>query len=341
MAIREKKGRTDAQNPLCRFEIFVSKGFCSFEVSAIVHTLMLANKVCGREAYTWRIVSEDPGYVASMGEIILRAEPCVHDHAVHDVLCVVGGETAAEKTWMQRTRMMQRIGRVAVLFSDAATAYIRATRNPPGKVTTHWRDVDLLEETGSFPNLTGNLSENSAGIITAAGHGATAELIIGLISRDLTGQQIAELGCLLVLPTIRKTDAEQPRSISDNEALFDSRVTQAVRLMESQIAEPYTIAELTESLDVSARHLERIFRAAFDLTPGKFYKRLRTKRARRMIEETNMALLDVAVATGFSSTGTLAIAVREEYGVTPTQMRSRRQIKLLKFDAQPDHRLPN
>ncbi len=326
---------------LCRFEIFVSKGFSSFEVSSIVHTLTLANKVCGSEVYTWRIVSDDPGYVASTDEIILRAEPCVHDHGVHDVLCVVGGDNAAGKTWMQRTRMMQRMGRVAVLLSDAATAYIRSTRNPPGQVTTHWRDAAILDETGSFPNLTVNLSENSAGIITAAGHGATAELIIGLISKDLTAQQIAELGSLLLLPTIRKSNAEQPRSLSDNEALFDCRVTEAIRLMEGQISEPYSIGELTDLLGVSPRHLERIFRNAFDETPGKFYKRLRTKRARVMIEETILPLLDIAVATGFGSTGTLALAVRDEYGATPTQMRARSQVKLLSYDTARPNRHPN
>ena len=48
-----------------------------------------------------------------------------------------------------------------------------------------------------------------------------------------------------------------------------------------------------------------------------------------MIEETLMPMLEIAVATGFGSSDTLARAVREEYGVTPSKMRARKKINLL------------
>ncbi|MDA8747211.1 helix-turn-helix domain-containing protein [Litoreibacter sp.] len=326
----------DAQTagaPLQRtFELLVSKGFNDLELAAITHTLATANDILAKEAFKWRFVSDAPGFVTSATGMMVRAEPAIDDHGFSDLMIVIGGRVAANAGWMRRARAMQRRALPVVLLSDAATAYIKKTKAPKGKVTTHWRDIATLSETGYHPTLTSRFSENSDGIVTAAGTGATAELIIGLIAPLMLSQQVAELGNRLLLHTIRKSDAEQPKDISDNTGLFDGHVTQAIRLMEGAITEPMPMAELTQEVGVSTRHLERVFRKVFDDTPAKFYKRLRTKRARTMIEETLLPMIDVAVATGFGSCDTLAKAVKDEYGVTPSKMRARKKISLLNFD---------
>lgn len=310
------------------FELFVSKGFCGFELAAATHVLRCANALMTRELFEWRFVSDKPGLVTGKDGMLVRAEPAIPDHGFGDAMIVVGGNTTAE-AWLPRLRAMQRRSLPVVLLSDAATAYIRAVKAPPGKVTTHWRDVFTLQETGYFPNLTSRFAERSDGVVTAAGAGATAELVIGLIAPWMQSTQVAELGNQLLLHTIRKGDAEQPKDIADNAGLFDARVTEAIRLMENSIAEPMSMAELTDQAGLSTRHLERVFRKVFNDTPAKFYKRLRARKARAMIEETLMPMVEIAVATGFGSSDTLARAVRDEYGMTPSKMRARRKITLL------------
>ncbi len=314
------------------FELFVSKGFCGFELAAVTHVLRSANELMTRELFEWRFVSTEPGLVTGKDGVLVRAEPAIPDHGFGDAMIVVGGRAQAEK-WLPRVRAMQRRNLPVVLLSDAATAYIRVAKSPPGKLTTHWRDVFTLQETGYFPNLTSRFAERSDGIVTAAGSSATAELVIGLIAPWMEATQVAELGNQLLLHTIRKGDAEQPKDIADNAGLFDARVTEAIRLMENSIADPMSMAELTDQAGLSTRHLERVFRKVFNDTPAKFYKRLRARKARAMIEETLMPMVEIAVATGFGSSDTLARAVREEYGVTPSKMRARRKINLL---GQPD-----
>jgi transcriptional regulator GlxA family with amidase domain len=311
------------------FELFVTKGFCGFELSAVTHVLCRANQLMTQELFAWRFVSSEPGLVSGKNGMLVRAEPAIPDHGFGDAMIVVGGDRARADTWLARVRAMQRRSLPVVLLSDAATAYIRAAKAPPGKLTTHWRDVFTLQETGYFPNLTSRFAEKSDGIVTAAGAGATSELVIGLIAPWMEPAQVAELGNQLLLHTIRKGDAEQPKDIADNAGLFDARVTEAIRLMESSIAEPMSMAELTEQAGLSTRHLERVFRKVFNDTPAKFYKRLRARKARAMIEETLMPMVEIAVATGFGSSDTLARAVREEYGVTPSKMRARKKINLM------------
>ncbi len=314
------------------FELFVGHGFNDLELAAITQTLTAANEILGQRAFKWRFVSDAAGVVTSGTGMMVRAEAALDDSKLSDMMIVIGGKGPANPAWLRRARMMQRKALPVVLLSDAATIYIKQTNAPAGKVTTHWRDIATLAETGYHPNLTTRFSEKSDGIITAAGTGATAELVIGLIAPFLQGPQVAELGNRLLLHTIRKSDAEQPKDIADNEGLFDAHVTQSIRLMEESLSEPMTMAELTARVGVSTRHLERAFRRVFDDTPAKFYKRLRTKRARTMIEETLLPMVDISVATGFGSCDALAKAVKDTYGISPSKMRSREKISLLSFE---------
>lgn len=311
------------------FEIFVSDGFCDVEVSGILHVLRAANDVLRRPLFTWRCISDAPGYVRSAGGMIVEAEALLEAVVPPHTMIVVGGSGQASG-WMRRLRLMQRKVLPVVLLSQAATQYIKSA-NPKGSVTTHWRDAAQLQETGYYPALTTRLSEKSNGVITAAGGTATPELMVGLIARFLTPAQVAELSSNLLLGTLRKSDAEQPKDISRNASLFDAQITRALRLMEDSIADPLPMQALADEIGISTRHLERAFKTVFDDTPAKFYKRLRTKRARAMIEETLLPLVDVAVATGFGSNNMLSKAVKDEYGVTPSKMRARKSVSLLNF----------
>jgi len=313
------------------FEIFVTHGFNAFEVGAITQTLTLANEITQTPLFTWRFVSNTPGFVDGAGGMMLRAEPAIPDHGHLSAMIVVGGAQVDAAHWLTRARQMKRKQLVVALLSDAATAYIAATGAPSGRVTTHWHDASLLNETGYHPDLTDRLSEKSDGIVTAAGVGATAELIIGFISPLLDTRQVAELGNRLLLPTIRKSDAPQPRALSGNPSLFDNQVAKVIALMEETIADPLGMRALTEEVGLSTRQVERLFREVFQESPARFYKQLRTRKAWGMIEETLIPLPDIAAATGFKTAGTMAKAVQSVYGETPTKLRARKNRTLLRF----------
>jgi transcriptional regulator GlxA family with amidase domain len=93
--------------------------------------------------------------------------------------------------------------------------------------------------------------------------------------------------------------------------------------MEATLEAPLNIYELAQEIGVSTRHLERMFKDVFDQTPARFYKQLRTKRARALIEETQLPMMEIAIATGFGSGSSMNEAVKKEYGFTASSMRKR------------------
>lgn len=313
------------------FELFVERGFDEFELAGIIRTLSLANEIHSQTPFDWRFTSNKPGMISSANGMLVRAEPSIADYGFSDLMVVVGGKRVAATSWLARLRAMQRLGLTVVLLSDAATAYIKSSQRLEGRITTHWRDIEMLNEIGYYPNLSSRLSENSSGIITAAGVGATTDLIIGLIAPYLTAPAVAELGHRLLLNTLRKNTAEQPKKISDSPSLFDHRMRDVISIMEDSIAEPLPMTEITKQAGVSTRQLERVFREVFDESPARFYKVLRIKHARSLVEETLLPLVEVALASGFGSTSTMSAALRSEYGMTAHQMRQRKKVRLLEY----------
>lgn len=313
------------------FELFVERGFDEFELSGIVRTLSLANDIHPKSPFEWRFTSNNPGMITSSNGMLVRAEPAIQDYGFSDIMIVVGGVRVKATSWLARLRAMQRQGLNVVLLSDAATAYIKSSQRLEGRITTHWRDIEMLNETGYYPNLSSRLSENASGIITAAGVGATTDLIIGLLAPHMTAPAVAELGHRLLLNTLRKNTAEQPKKISDSPSLFDHRMRDVISIMEDSISEPLPMTEITKQAGVSTRQLERVFREVFDESPARFYKVLRIKHARSLVEETLLPLVEVALASGFGSTSTMSAALRSEYGLTAHQMRQRKKVRLLEY----------
>jgi transcriptional regulator GlxA family with amidase domain len=325
---------TIAKHRTTVFEILVQKHFCDIELAAVVHTLQTANMVLGSSRYDWRIISDKPGFVQGAGVCLVRAAPVIPDHCLADYLIVIASKKRDPSVWLTRVRSMRRLGKAVILLADAATQFISRTQTETGAVTTHWADAVVLRETQDLPRLTSNLSEMSNGIITAAGRTATPELILGLLAGELTVSEITDIGRHLLLPSIRTSSSTQPFAHTAFQKFYDKAVSDALALMEANLSEPLSIADIAEHVETSQRCLERRFRAVLETSPGQYYKQLRVRRAHRLVQETNLPLIDIAIATGFGSTGTLSTSFKKFYGVTPSDFRSKHRDRILDYSEQ-------
>ena len=102
----------------------------------------------------------------------------------------------------------------------------------------------------------------------------------------------------------------------DNRKLIDS-----IHLMEAHLEEPLAQGALAAAVGISRRQLERLFRRHVGRPPNRYYMQLRLDRARRLLLQTDMAVVDVAMACGFVSASHFAKCYRRLYGVTPRQAR--------------------
>ncbi len=89
-------------------------------------------------------------------------------------------------------------------------------------------------------------------------------------------------------------------------------------LMEAALDEPLTLSKIADRLATSPRSLQQQFRLRLNTTPQDHYLHLRLAEARRLVCDTDLSLMEVALATGFTSPSSFARAFR----VAPWHLRA-------------------
>jgi AraC family transcriptional regulator of adaptative response / DNA-3-methyladenine glycosylase II len=117
-------------------------------------------------------------------------------------------------------------------------------------------------------------------------------------------------------------------------------VNRALRLIAEGLPQSETVAGLAERLGVSARHLNRLFRAHLGASPVAVARTRRLQFAKQLISDTDLPMFRVAQASGFRSVRRFNDSIRELYDRTPSELRRMRPVALR---ARPDEyvfRLP-
>ena len=91
--------------------------------------------------------------------------------------------------------------------------------------------------------------------------------------------------------------------------------------MEAAIEDPVSPATLAEDAGMSTRQLERLFRRYLGKSPKRYYMELRLGKARNLLMQTDMSVINVALACGFSSPSHFSKCYRAFYGRTPYRER--------------------
>ena len=96
-------------------------------------------------------------------------------------------------------------------------------------------------------------------------------------------------------------------------------VTQADFITASTTA---TTDALCAPLGVSRRQLERRFRADVGLSPADYRQQLRLRRARWLLQNTDLAVTEVGLQCGYQDASGFARAVRRAFGASPSALRA-------------------
>ena len=91
--------------------------------------------------------------------------------------------------------------------------------------------------------------------------------------------------------------------------------------MERAIEDPLSPADLAEDVGMSTRQLERLFRRYLNRSPKRYYMELRLQKARNLLMQTDMSVINVALACGFASPSHFSKCYRSHYSTTPYRER--------------------
>jgi AraC family transcriptional regulator of adaptative response/methylated-DNA-[protein]-cysteine methyltransferase len=99
-------------------------------------------------------------------------------------------------------------------------------------------------------------------------------------------------------------------------------VVRAMRLIEEGFLNEGSVAELADRLGIGTRHLLRLFFRHTAATPTQVAATRRVQKAKRLLDETQMPMSEIAFAAGFRSVRRFNDAFRATYGRSPSSFRS-------------------
>lgn len=102
-------------------------------------------------------------------------------------------------------------------------------------------------------------------------------------------------------------------------------VCRAVQLIIGGLLDDADETALAARLGLSARHLRRMFNDHLGVTPDQFARSRRAHFARRLLDDSDLTIADIAFASGFGSLRQFNRAMREIFRSTPRELRDRRR----------------
>ena len=114
------------------------------------------------------------------------------------------------------------------------------------------------------------------------------------------------------------------RSTSTDIGQRNPIVLNAIRIMEKNLEDPISIKILSKMLNISHRMLERKFQRFLNTSPYKFYLELRLRKAKNLLLQTDISVINVALACGFVSPGHFSKSYKSKYGLSPFAERKSR-----------------
>jgi transcriptional regulator GlxA family with amidase domain len=187
--------------------------------------------------------------------------------------------------------------------------------------TIHWENLPAFEE--EFPDIavTEHLFEIDRNRFTCAGGAAAMDMMLALIAEQHGVEIAGEVADQIIHSPIRDKAEIQRPSRAARLGMRHPKLTRILSEMEQRIEEPISPSRLASEANLSTRQLERLFRRYLGRSPKRYYLELRLKTARRFLLQTDMPVMDVAIACGFSTPSHFSKCYRSYFGTTPYRER--------------------
>jgi len=158
------------------------------------------------------------------------------------------------------------------------------------------------------------------GITTTAAFSATSDLAMELI-REQCGDEVARVTARVTL--VHDARTSQAPYIDDTiiTAPAERFSDEVKRWLDQRTENTYRLAELATAFHVSTRTMLRRFRAETGETPLGYLQRVRVRKAKALLETTDLRLSEVMSAVGYLDPGTFRRLFTEHTGITPADYR--------------------
>ncbi|MEX3008675.1 GlxA family transcriptional regulator [Hoeflea sp. TYP-13] len=302
-----------------RVGILLFEQFSNHCLANTMEPLRAANTLARRQLYKWRYLTLDGKPVASSSGLVVEPDAALRDELHGELLFLIPsygyrklatpGCLAAIRAASHRYDVLAGLDTGSWLLAEAGLLQDR-------RATIHWQELESFAE--RFPDIDVRRERFviDGNRITCGGAMAAFDLISELIGIHYGEALRIEVGWLFMhegAPATMPVQLATPKS---------GPVQRAVRMMQEELESPLPVKEIARRVGQTQRALEQRFRRELGATPRTVYRRMRLLAARKLVDETEMPVSEIALRCGYENPSAMTRAFASEFGLTPRAVRS-------------------
>ena len=317
------KLNTEVKSPR-RFVFVLIENFTLLSFSSALDALRIANRMSGKKLYDWTFIGENEEFVSCSAGTKFKLDNSLVELHRDDTILLCGGTAIQESTTKKLIGWLRREARRGLIIGGLCTAaypMAKAGLLDDKKATIHWENQDSFAEEFLEVELTKTVFVCDGNRYTTAGGTSSIDLLLKIIA-DEHGEELANaVADQMIYSSIRTDQDTQRLSVPTRIGVRHPKLSKVIQMMEINIEEPISPSILAKDVGMSTRQLERLFRRYLDRSPKRYYMELRLQKARNLLMQTDMSVINVALACGFASPSHFSKCYRAHYDTTPYRER--------------------
>ncbi|WP_281954751.1 GlxA family transcriptional regulator [Pseudophaeobacter arcticus] len=307
-----------------RYVFVLLERFSMLSFASAIECLRIANRMAGQDLYSWTLLGEGGESVTCSAGTTFAVDGDLGELQRDDIILLCAGvnvQAAASKKLLAWLRREARKGVMVGGLCTASYVLAKAGLLDGKRATIHWENIDSFAEEFEEVTLTKSVFVIDNNRMSTAGGTSSIDLLLKLIAND-HGEDLANaVADQLIYSSIRTDQDTQRLSVPTRIGVRHPKLSLVIQMMEANIEEPISPSVLAQDVGMSTRQLERLFRRYLNRSPKRYYMELRLQKARNLLMQTDMSVINVALACGFASPSHFSKCYRAHYDTTPYRER--------------------
>ena len=316
----------ESSDGIIRFNILLIPNFTMIAFSSFIETLRVTNKILGKTAYEWQLFTKDGLPVKSSSKIEIMPNQNLTNIKNPNNVVVCSGDNAHifnDETIFAALRRYNAEG--SHIGAVCTGSYILAKSGLLNNYSCalHWDGIPGFMETYPEINVIPELFVFDEKRFTCAGGTSAIDMLLHTIEQKHGNETASNVSSMMIHQYIRHSSENQKMPLHIRLNTKNKKIVSAIELMEKNIETILSRDELAKMINVSPRQLERLFKKHLNTSPAKYYLYLRLHHAKLLLEQTTMPIIDVSLATSFSSLSHFSKCYKDLFQISPRQARNK------------------
>jgi AraC family transcriptional regulator len=153
---------------------------------------------------------------------------------------------------------------------------------------------------------------------------AIAMLLLSERKQEYLGEKlyVESLANVLAVHLLRQYSNTKPRLSIYEGGLSNRQLLQVLEYIDEHLDREIKLADLAALLGMSQFHFSHLFKRSLGTAPYQYLLQQRVERAKKLLKQTERAIVEIAFMCGFNSHSHLSKQFRQLTGITPTSYRA-------------------